>query len=148
MKWSTEVLNAYEAQERRNAISAERGLLRARMRREQAQGRWIDLMGKFRGCVLEINREAGRTILAEDQSSGDRLVLKRGIDGARLAVSFHKEMYRVSVTAPTIERDFELTIREKNGNDAAVWTDRQSDADEPDQAIATSIIRDFLLVLI
>ncbi|ACO32821.1 MULTISPECIES: hypothetical protein [Acidobacterium] len=146
MEWTAEALKVYEEKHRREAIKDEICVLRGQMRREQAPGRWIDLSGQLRACVVELNRKAGRTIISDQATHTKQYVLRCEESGATLKIDFHPEMYRVSIDGLSQPREFELTIRTKNGNDTAVWIDRQTGMEESDRTIAESVILEFLTV--
>lgn len=145
-----DVLSRYEAKIHADEMRDERSFCRARMLREQAQGRWLDFLGSLRGCVVDLNRLAGRSVLREETCEGAGLILRRENDGVELAVKFCREMNRVNVSLGGMpeEKRLELTIHERGGIDSTVWKDCAGGVCKSDKDLAGAILQDFLLVSI
>jgi len=145
MKWADEVLADLEGAQRVKANREEYALMRARQRHDQAQYRWIDLRGQIQSHALMLNRNAGKTLLIEQPSPGNRLLLRHP-DGVGLSVVYRPELYRVSISGSST-CELELLVRQRDGNDTTVWVNRETTAEDSDEKIAQSILRDYLLSL-
>jgi hypothetical protein len=135
-------LHAYESERQEWSKRDEHLLLRARLVQAQSQGRWIDLLGQFRGFVVEVNMAAGRTVFKVENSPATCLEIERE-DGVTISVQFDSALYRVICSEPVerANREYELKVLPVDGNDTVVWVDRSTRKALPDKVIAESLLR-------
>jgi hypothetical protein len=131
-------LRAYESERQAWTQRDEHLLLRARLVQVQSQGRWIDLLGQFRGLVVAVNKEAGRPVLIVDNTPATHLEIERE-DGRVLNIRFDYALCRV-ICSGSADCEYELKVLPIDGNDATVWVDRATRKTRPDKTIAESLL--------
>ena len=146
MTWEDDELAEYEKNRAKvlegNKLSSQRGQL---LEKQQAH-QWNVLRGAITKRCANINAKAGRQILWSIDPHTDHLEIRRE-DNEKLEGLYVPEIRTVkfwSDVPPFVERQYELSVRPIQGNDATVWIDLQTKEIESPDDIATSILGQFL----
>lgn len=143
--WEERELLNLKWREREAAERADHARLRLRLLMDQSEYRWLELRGKVLAACAGVNKREGSSRFRWDDKPNPLEIF--GSNETTLTVEYISMAHVVRFSGESMGadgREYELTVRTVQGNDAVVWIERETGRIRTAKDIADSVVRDLL----